>query len=107
MALGKAIQQARQKKGLTQAKLAQSINEKPQIVNQYENGKAIPNGQVCVTSIYVILAEADGWNNFFYRLSQRWRSSLVLSCPVRRRRSNFRLGLVVVDASSSQLGPLP
>lgn len=46
MALAKAIQQGRQKKGLTQAKLAQAINEKPQVINQYENGKAIPNGAV-------------------------------------------------------------
>lgn len=38
-------------KGLTQAKLAQAINEKPAVVNQYENGKAIPNGQVCVSLI--------------------------------------------------------
>lgn len=46
LALGKAIQQGRQKKGMTQAKLAQAINEKPQIVNTYENGKAIPNGAI-------------------------------------------------------------
>ncbi len=26
--------------------LAQAINEKPQIVNEYESGKAVPNNQV-------------------------------------------------------------
>jgi putative transcription factor len=31
---------------MTQAKLAQAINEKPAVINEYENGKAIPNGQI-------------------------------------------------------------
>lgn len=31
---------------MTQAALAKIINEKPAVINQYENGKAIPNGQV-------------------------------------------------------------
>lgn len=44
--LKKQIQQARIAKKLTQAQLAQLINEKPQIINEYENGKAIPNPQV-------------------------------------------------------------
>ncbi|CDF34194.1 Multiprotein bridging factor 1 [Chondrus crispus] len=48
LGLGKAIQQARSAKGMTQAKLAQAINEKPAVVNTYENGKAIPNGQIIV-----------------------------------------------------------
>lgn len=48
LGLGKAIQQARAAKSMTQAKLAQAINEKPAVVNQYENGKAIPNGQIIV-----------------------------------------------------------
>lgn len=51
MQLGKAIQQARVAKKLTQAKLAQAINEKPAVINQYENGKAIPNGQVSLLQI--------------------------------------------------------
>ncbi len=29
-----------------QAQLAQMINEKPQLINEYESGKAIPNPQV-------------------------------------------------------------
>lgn len=39
--------QGRQAKKMTQAQLAQAINEKKEVINKYENGKAIPNGQVC------------------------------------------------------------
>ena len=42
----KAILQGRLAKKLTQAQLAQQINEKPQIVQEYESGKAIPNQQI-------------------------------------------------------------
>jgi ribosome-binding protein aMBF1 (putative translation factor) len=35
--------QARMAKGLTQKDLATAINEKPQVVGEYETGKAIPN----------------------------------------------------------------
>eukprot|EP00916_Digyalum_oweni_P013632 GHVL01022394.1.p1 GENE.GHVL01022394.1~~GHVL01022394.1.p1 ORF type:complete len:138 (+),score=24.72 GHVL01022394.1:30-443(+) len=41
-----ALQQARQAKGMTQQALAQEISEKGSVINEYENGKAIPNGQV-------------------------------------------------------------
>ncbi|CAI9773523.1 unnamed protein product [Fraxinus pennsylvanica] len=44
--LKKAIMQARLDKKLTQAQLAQMINEKPQIIQEYESGKAIPNQQI-------------------------------------------------------------
>lgn len=40
------IQQARQAKGWTQKELAQKINEKPQVINEYESGRAIPNQQI-------------------------------------------------------------
>eukprot|EP00915_Cephaloidophora_sp_WS-2016_P007026 GHVH01009494.1.p1 GENE.GHVH01009494.1~~GHVH01009494.1.p1 ORF type:complete len:150 (+),score=12.53 GHVH01009494.1:60-509(+) len=43
---GKALSKARMDAGMTQAQLAQKINEKPTVVQDYENGKAIPNGQV-------------------------------------------------------------
>ncbi|KAI8890178.1 MBF1-domain-containing protein [Backusella circina FSU 941] len=46
VSVGKAIQQGRQTKGITQKDLAQLINEKPQVVNEYESGKAIPNQNV-------------------------------------------------------------
>uniref|UniRef100_A0A3Q1IRS6 HTH cro/C1-type domain-containing protein n=1 Tax=Anabas testudineus TaxID=64144 RepID=A0A3Q1IRS6_ANATE len=44
--VGKVIQQGRQEKGLTQKDLATKINEKPQIIADYECGRAIPNNQV-------------------------------------------------------------
>ncbi|XP_024274080.1 endothelial differentiation-related factor 1 isoform X1 [Oncorhynchus tshawytscha] len=44
--VGKVIQQGRQNQGLTQKDLATKINEKPQIIGDYESGKAIPNNQV-------------------------------------------------------------
>ncbi|XP_042021022.1 multiprotein-bridging factor 1a-like, partial [Salvia splendens] len=44
--LKKAIMLARMDKKLTQAQLAQEINEKPQIMQEYESGKAIPNQQI-------------------------------------------------------------
>ncbi|CAD5121509.1 DgyrCDS10013 [Dimorphilus gyrociliatus] len=42
----KMIQKARQNKELTQKELAARISERPQIVNEYESGKAIPNQQI-------------------------------------------------------------
>lgn len=44
--LKKTIQQSRIAKKMTQAQLAQAINEKLQIVQDYESGRAIPNGQI-------------------------------------------------------------
>ncbi|XP_024387563.1 multiprotein-bridging factor 1a [Physcomitrium patens] len=41
-----SIQKARLDKKLTQAQLAQLINERPQVVQEYESGKAIPSQQV-------------------------------------------------------------
>lgn len=46
LTLGKEIQQGRSAKNLTQKQLATMLNEKPQIIQQYENGNAIPNAQV-------------------------------------------------------------
>ena len=44
--LSKAIMQARTAKKMTQKELATAINEKPQVVGEYESGKAIPNPQI-------------------------------------------------------------
>lgn len=44
--VGKAIQQARQDKKLTQKDLATKVNEKPQVINDYEAGRAVPNQQL-------------------------------------------------------------
>ena len=57
--LKKQIQQGRIAKKLTQAQLAQLINEKPQIINEYENGKAIPNAQVSLIGQHFKLLNAS------------------------------------------------
>ncbi|CAD5166277.1 multiprotein-bridging factor 1a [Musa acuminata AAA Group] len=44
--LKKNIMQARLGKKLTQAQLGQLINEKPQVIQEYESGKALPNQQI-------------------------------------------------------------
>ncbi|PON94530.1 Transcription regulator, DNA-binding [Trema orientale] len=41
-----AIQKARLEKKMSQAELAKQINERPQVVQEYENGKAVPNQAV-------------------------------------------------------------
>ncbi|KAM1090111.1 hypothetical protein ACFX13_018073 [Malus domestica] len=41
-----AIQKARLEKKMSQAELAKRINERPQVVQEYENGKAVPNQAV-------------------------------------------------------------
>ncbi|ODQ67269.1 putative multi-protein binding factor 1 [Nadsonia fulvescens var. elongata DSM 6958] len=46
ISVGKAIQKGRQDKGMTQKDLAVKINEKPQVINDYESGRAIPNQQI-------------------------------------------------------------
>ncbi|XP_071801823.1 endothelial differentiation-related factor 1-like [Asterias amurensis] len=44
--LGQLIQKGRVQKELTQKELATRINEKPQVINDYEAGRAIPNQQI-------------------------------------------------------------
>jgi len=44
--VGKAIQIARQEKQLSQKDVAQKINEKPSVLQDYESSKAIPNAQI-------------------------------------------------------------
>eukprot|EP00978_Attheya_sp_CCMP212_P021244 scaffold61840_cov35-Attheya_sp.AAC.1 len=46
--LSKAIMQARTAKKMTQKDLATAVNEKPQVIAEYESGKAIPNGAIIV-----------------------------------------------------------
>mmetsp|Transcript_9440 Transcript_9440/g.14466 ORF Transcript_9440/g.14466 Transcript_9440/m.14466 type:complete len:140 (-) Transcript_9440:29-448(-) len=41
-----ALQQGRVKKGWTQQQLAQMINVRQTVINQYESGKAIPDSQI-------------------------------------------------------------
>ena len=47
MDVGRLIQKGRQAKGWSQKDLATKICEKPQVVNEYESSKAVPN-QVCL-----------------------------------------------------------
>ncbi|KAF7281168.1 multiprotein bridging factor 1 [Rhynchophorus ferrugineus] len=44
--VGRLIQQGRQSKGMSQKELATKINEKPQIITDYEAGKGIPNNLI-------------------------------------------------------------
>ncbi|KAG7175842.1 Endothelial differentiation-related factor 1-like, partial [Homarus americanus] len=44
--VGRLIQQGRQGKNWTQKDLATRINEKPQVIQEYEQGKAVPNQNV-------------------------------------------------------------
>ncbi|XP_067825613.1 endothelial differentiation-related factor 1 homolog [Heptranchias perlo] len=46
LTVGKLIQQGRQNMGMNQKDLATRISEKPQVIADYECGKAIPNNQV-------------------------------------------------------------
>jgi len=44
--LKQALIKARNAKGLTQKQLAQQLNMQPQVINEYESGKAIPNNAI-------------------------------------------------------------
>ncbi|XP_062515073.1 endothelial differentiation-related factor 1 homolog [Corticium candelabrum] len=46
MDVGRVIMRVRSEMKMTQKELATKINEKPQIVNDYEAGRAIPNQQI-------------------------------------------------------------
>ncbi|XP_050541340.1 endothelial differentiation-related factor 1 homolog [Daktulosphaira vitifoliae] len=52
--LGRLIQQGRLKKGLNQKQLATKIFEKPQVIQDYEAGRGIPN-QVIISKIERVL----------------------------------------------------
>ncbi|OMH84233.1 Multiprotein-bridging factor 1 [Zancudomyces culisetae] len=46
LSVGRAIQSSRTEKGLSQKDLAVKINEKQNVINDYEAGRAIPNQQI-------------------------------------------------------------
>ncbi|KAL3896631.1 MAG: hypothetical protein SGCHY_003948 [Lobulomycetales sp.] len=46
LSVSKAISKARAEKGLSQKDLATKVNEKQQVVNDFEAGRAVPNQQV-------------------------------------------------------------
>ncbi|KAK2713447.1 endothelial differentiation-related factor 1 homolog [Artemia franciscana] len=60
--IGKLIQQGRNGLGMTQKDLSAKICEKPKIVNEYENGKAIPNQQILAKIEKVIGIKLRGKN---------------------------------------------
>nr|VDD57771.1 unnamed protein product [Brassica oleracea] len=64
--LKKAIMQARGEKKLTQSQLAQLINEKPQVIQEYESGKAIPNQQILSKLERALGAKLRGKKNKLY-----------------------------------------
>ncbi|XP_076793688.1 endothelial differentiation-related factor 1 isoform X1 [Arvicanthis niloticus] len=79
--VGKVIQRGRQSKGLTQKDLATKINEKPQVIADYESGRAIPNNQVLGKIERAIVF----WLSWIYvdrLVLSSWRSvCLCLLCP--------------------------
>jgi putative transcription factor len=62
VSVGKAMQQARLLKGITQKELAQLVNEKPQVVNEYESGKAILNQNILTKLERVLGTKLRGKN---------------------------------------------
>ncbi|KAK9472919.1 multi protein bridging factor 1-domain-containing protein [Dipodascopsis tothii] len=46
LSVSKAIQKGRQDKGLSQKDLAVKVNEKANVINDYESGRAVPNQQL-------------------------------------------------------------
>ena len=44
LSFSRALQKARLQKKLTQAQLAQAVNVTPKVIQEYESGKAVPNG---------------------------------------------------------------
>ncbi|PNF33097.1 Endothelial differentiation-related factor 1-like protein [Cryptotermes secundus] len=54
--LGRLIQQGRQAKGWSQKELATKVNEKPQVINDYEAGRGIPN-QVVIGKIEKVIGK--------------------------------------------------
>eukprot|EP01086_Lenisia_limosa_P002894 TRINITY_DN16983_c0_g1_i1.p1 TRINITY_DN16983_c0_g1~~TRINITY_DN16983_c0_g1_i1.p1 ORF type:complete len:149 (-),score=57.36 TRINITY_DN16983_c0_g1_i1:101-547(-) len=60
--LCKIIMKARLDKKLSQKELATKINEKPTTIQEYENGKAIPNTQVLVKMERVLGVKLRGKN---------------------------------------------
>ncbi|KAJ3213775.1 multiprotein-bridging factor 1, partial [Dinochytrium kinnereticum] len=63
LSVGKAIQQGRQAKNLTQKDLATKINEKQTVVNEYESGKAAnPNQQILAKMERVLGIKLRGQN---------------------------------------------
>jgi putative transcription factor len=57
-----AISKARTTKRLTQKQLAQAINEKVDVIQSYENGKAIPNNSIIMKMQKILGVKLTGLN---------------------------------------------
>lgn len=60
--VGKIIGQARQAKGFNQKDLSTRISEKPNVVSEYETGRAIPNPQILAKMERVLGVKLRGKN---------------------------------------------
>ncbi|KAL0714861.1 hypothetical protein Bca4012_021840 [Brassica carinata] len=84
--LKKAIMQARGEKKLTQSQLAQLINEKPQVIQEYESGKAIPNQQILIKLERALGAKLRGKKvSTFSRLFHFWKTVKGVFLEERRK----------------------
>jgi putative transcription factor len=62
------MQQARMDLKLSQKDLAQKINEKPSVLQDYESGKAIPNPQILGKMERALGVKLRGWSLCFNHL---------------------------------------
>ena len=60
--VARAIQQARNELKMTQKEFAQKMNEKPQTINDYESGRAIPSQQLLARMERVLGVKLRGNN---------------------------------------------
>jgi ribosome-binding protein aMBF1 (putative translation factor) len=63
MDVGRLIQKGRQAKGWSQKELATKICEKPQIINEYESSKAVPNQVILLTTTFI--EQLTTWTKFY------------------------------------------
>ena len=63
MDVGRLIMKGRQAKGLSQKELATKICEKPQVINEYESSKAVPNQVILLTTFIQQLSST--WTKFY------------------------------------------
>ena len=79
MSLGKLIQKGRNDKGMTQKELATKICEKPQVINEYEQGKGIPNNQILIKIEKAIGVKLRGKDKGKYSRTRLKGTHLILN----------------------------
>jgi len=94
--VGKLIAKGRAEKGLTQKDLATKINEKPQVINDYEAGRGVPNQQVLGKIERAIGIKLRGSNigSPLEAPKKKWR-------PLRKRTAAIASSLLSLHANSS------